>query len=97
MVPLLLALVAANVAFYHWMRQPTREGRKVMDRIDGLEMYLTTAEADELSLAALAPVTPERFESLLPYAIALGVENRWAERLEESLARVGQTPESAAS
>ena len=30
--------------------------------------------------------TPELFERYLPYAIALGVENRWAERFQSVLA-----------
>lgn len=58
----------------------------MMDRIAGFKQYLSIAE--ERRLEALHPPekTPELFERYLPYAIALEVENRWAERFAGVLA-----------
>ena len=73
----LLALPLVISAFI-WMAAPTREGRLVMDRIAGFERYLSITEEDRLEVLHPPEKTPELFERYLPYAIALGVENRWA-------------------
>ncbi len=46
-----------------------------MTQIKGFEEFLSRVDADRLSRM---DITPETFESLLPYAMALGVEKRWA-------------------
>ena len=86
MIPLVLGLVAVNAAFRHLLKAPTEAGRKVMDHIDGLRMYLSTAEEDFLHAAHPPERTPEVFERFLPYAVALGVENQWAEKFSDVLA-----------
>jgi uncharacterized membrane protein len=58
-----------------------------MDQIDGLKMYLETAEANRLNLEGEPPMTVERFERLLPFAIALGVEKPWSDHFEAELKR----------
>ena len=88
LVPILVLLGIVNVRFYQFLKQPTREGREVMDRIDGFRMYLSTAEGDVLMAASSPPrKTPELFEQFLPYALALGVETAWAEQFAEVLER----------
>lgn len=82
------SIVVVNVIFAFLMRAPTVQGRKVMDQIDGFKMYLDTAEKNRLNFEGKAPaMTVSRFESLLPYAIALGVEKPWSEHFEGELAR----------
>jgi len=81
-----LCLVAMNFLFYHLLKQPTLAGRVVMDQIEGFKMYLTTAEGAELA-QAVPEKTPQLYERLLPYAIALGVENQWTEQFEDVLRR----------
>jgi uncharacterized membrane protein YgcG len=82
-VPLLLALAVVNWLFSYLLKQPTRTGQVAIDQINGFRMYLTTAEGDEIRHAP--PRTPELFETMLPYAIALGVENAWSERFTDVL------------
>ncbi len=86
-----LALVAGfamlNGVFYYLLRAPTAAGRQVMDRIEGLQMYLRTAETPRLNLAGAPEITAERFERLLPYAIALDAEKPWSEAFERAFAR----------
>jgi hypothetical protein len=69
-----------QVVFLFLMRAPTPAGRRVMDEIEGFKMYLDTAEQDRLDRMRSPELTPEVFESFLPYAFALGVENNWCER-----------------
>lgn len=90
LAPVLLVLVGVNFLFLHLLKRPTLAGRKVMDAIEGFKMYLTTAEGAELALAAPAK-TPQLYERLLPYAIALGVENQWAEQFSDVLARAAES------
>jgi len=89
MGPVLVVLIGVNFLFFYLLKQPTLAGRKVMDQIGGFKMYLTTAEGAELAQAAPAK-TPQLYERLLPYAIALGVENRWAEQFSDVLHAAAQ-------
>lgn len=81
------SIVAANVVFAILLRAPTVQGRKVMDQIEGFRMYLETAEKERLNLVGEPQMTVPRFEAILPYAIALGVEKPWSEHFEGELAR----------
>jgi uncharacterized membrane protein YgcG len=71
--------------FSFLMRAPTPDGRLVMDEIEGFRMYLDTAERDRLDRMRSPALTPEVFESFLPYAYALGVENNWCKRFASEL------------
>lgn len=82
-----ISIVGLCIAFAVLMRAPTLQGRRIMDQIDGLKLYLETAEKDRMNMAGEPPMTVERFERLLPYAIALGVEKPWSEHFEAELAR----------
>lgn len=81
------SMVLICVVFTVLLRAPTVQGRKLMDQIDGLKLYLETAEKNRLNIVDEPPMTIERFERLLPYAIALGVEKPWSEHFEGELAR----------
>ncbi|WIY53531.1 DUF2207 domain-containing protein [Devosia sp. YIM 151766] len=81
------SLVLISVVFSVLMRAPTVQGRKVMDQIDGFKLYLETAEKNRLNIEDEPPMSVERFERILPYAIALGVEKPWSEHFEAELQR----------
>jgi len=78
---LLAAISAVQVPFGHWMRAPTVAGRKLLDQLEGLRLYLSLAERDELSRAKAPPMTVDEYQRLLPYALALNVEKTWGDRL----------------
>ncbi|MBO3759083.1 DUF2207 domain-containing protein [Ciceribacter sp. L1K22] len=79
-------IVLLNVVFYFLMGAPTPLGRKLMDGIEGLRTYLTLAEKDRLNMAGAPTMSPQHFETLLPYAVALGVEKPWTKAFEAWLA-----------
>ncbi|MHA1547683.1 MAG: DUF2207 family protein, partial [Alphaproteobacteria bacterium] len=62
-------------------------GRMVMDQIEGLELYIRTAEAERMNFASAPELTTEQFERLLPYAVALEAEEPWSEAFAEAFAR----------
>ena len=82
-----ISIVLVTVIFAVLMRAPTIQGRKIMDQIDGFKMYLETAEKERLNMTGEPVMTVTRFERILPYAIALGVEKPWSEHFEGELAR----------
>ena len=89
-VPVLFLIGAAmNGVFYHLLKAPTAAGRKLLDQIDGFRLYLTVAEKDRLNSQNPPQKTPQLFEMFLPYALALNVEQQWAEQFTEVLAQAG--------
>jgi hypothetical protein len=89
----LLAIIVLNFVFYHLLKAPTRLGRRVMDKIEGFELYLSVAEKDRMNLLNPPEHTPELFEKFLPYALALGVEQAWSEGFADVLSAASRDPE----
>ncbi|WP_430258318.1 DUF2207 domain-containing protein [Neorhizobium sp. IRS_2294] len=90
--PLLVSvggIVLANVMFFFLMGAPTPLGAKLMDGIEGLRLYLTVAEKDRMNMAGAPQMSPQHFEKLLPYAVALGVEKPWSQAFDTWLAAAG--------
>ncbi|WP_373456299.1 DUF2207 domain-containing protein [Rhizobium sp. L1K21] len=80
------SIVVANIIFFFIMGAPTPLGSKIMDEIAGLRLYLTLAEKDRMNMQGAPKMSPKHFETLLPYAVALGVEKPWNEAFEKWLA-----------
>lgn len=89
-IALLTSFAALNGLFSYLMRAPTALGRPVMDQLNGFKLYLETAEKDRLNMQA-PELTAERFEALLPYAVALDVEKPWAKAFDAALRRANPT------
>ena len=67
------------------------EGRKLQDAIQGLRQYMSVAEKDDLARMKAPPQTPQEFARLLPYAVALDVEETWADRFTTILGAAAVT------
>ena len=79
------ALMAITlIVFGRLVKAPTAEGRKLMDEVEGLKLYLSVAERDELARMQAPDSRPaldeKRYEMLLPYAVALEVEDAWTKK-----------------
>jgi uncharacterized membrane protein YgcG len=70
----------ANLVFGKLLKAPTVAGRATMDHVEGFRLYLDVAEGDELKLIDAPPLTVRLYERHLPAALALEVEQHWAER-----------------
>lgn len=79
-------IVLINVICFFLMGAPTPLGRRLMDEIEGLRIYLTLAEKDRMNMAGAPMMSPQHFETLLPYAVALGVEKPWSRTFQTWLA-----------
>ncbi len=93
-LPLAIPLIGLPfvISSFFWMSAPTKEGRGVLDRIAGFKQYLSITERDRLDRMQAPEDTLELFERYLPYAIALDVENRWADRYTGLLAAAAAAP-----
>lgn len=83
MVVLILIAVAINWLCYELLKAPTRAGRALLDKIEGFRNYIELAEKQDLDYRYSGGRTPVLFESFLPYALALGVEQQWAEHFTD--------------
>lgn len=87
---LIVAIAALNGLFMYLMPSATPKGQKVRTEIEGFKLYLEKAEKLQLNAAEVGtgrppPMTTARYETFLPYAIALGVEEPWTKHFEKML------------
>lgn len=77
----------ATAGFNYLIYAPTELGQEMTAKIKGFRMYLDKSEKEMLNYFTPPEKTPELFEKMLPYAIALGVENKWGKKFEGVLAK----------
>ena len=82
----LVAMLAMHYFFYQWLKAPTLAGRRLLDQIDGFKHYLQVAEDDEIAMRNAPDFSTDIYETWLPYAIALGLENEWTAKLNRAVA-----------
>lgn len=87
--PIATALAALAVlipfGFSFIMDRPTREARALLDQIEGLELYMRMAEGPALNALNPPERTLEHYRELLPYAVALGLEQAWGAHFSGAL------------
>jgi len=91
-IGLLGVLVLINLVMPFLIAAPTEKGQKLRAEIEGLKLYMETAEKGRIN-SARAPddktaereplMTAERYEELVPYAVALDVEKPWSQYFEK--------------
>jgi uncharacterized membrane protein YgcG len=92
LVSLSIALVVlVNVIFFYLLKNISPQARKMFDAIEGFKQFLVATEKDRLNMLNPSERTPELFEKYLPYALALDVEQRWAEQFSDVLADFSAT------
>lgn len=89
-------ILAALIVFVFAVLMPRRtmQGVETLEKINGLKLYMETAEKDRIAMLQ-SPDSPyagkkglpkqsvELFEKLLPYAMVLGVEGEWAKQFAD--------------
>ena len=81
-------LLVVNIIFYNLIKAYTPEGRKLKDEIDGFKSFLSVTEKDRLNFHNPPEKTPQLFERMLPFALALGVEHAWAKQFASVFANL---------
>ena len=74
-------LSACFIWVFGWhMPRVTREGALVVEEVKGFKRFLSVTEKARLDFSDAPERKPEQFAELLPAAIALGVEAKWAKQ-----------------
>ena len=73
-------LTFVNLIFLYLMKAPTRQGRKLLDEIEGFRHFLAMVEHLPMDLPDAPNVKPGLYEKYLPYALALEVEQEWCDQ-----------------
>jgi Predicted membrane protein len=82
-----------SIIYLYVIGARTEFGSKVKAELDGFKMYLGTAEKQWLNQLMPPEKTPEHFEEMLPYAVALDVGNEWCRKFSDVLKMNNYTPE----
>ncbi|MCZ6802644.1 MAG: DUF2207 domain-containing protein [Proteobacteria bacterium] len=85
MIFILLVAAIINWIFYELLKAPTLAGRELLDKIEGFKQYINVTEKHDLKYKYSGGKTPELFERILPFAIALDFEQTWGEQFEDVL------------
>ncbi|MFT4567659.1 MAG: putative membrane protein YgcG [Saprospiraceae bacterium] len=85
--------VVGFLLYIYLIRQPTIKKLGLRSRIKGFKMYLELVEEERLSVLHPPEMTPAYFESVLPYAFALGVEHKWSEKFKSILDQAQYRPQ----
>ena len=85
------------LAFSPIMPRKTQKGVRALEELLGLTEYIRRAELDRIEFHDAPEKSPQLFEKLLPYAIALNLTSIWAKQFEGLLDEpptwyVGATP-----
>ena len=75
------------------MERLTLDGAQLFSELEGFRMYLKTAEEHRLNMLTPPDRTPELFERLLPYAVALDVSNDWCKKFGDVLLGANYSPD----
>jgi uncharacterized membrane protein len=82
-VPFVIAAIVSGliVATFGWiMPARTVEGARALERVLGFEEFLRRVEGERFERLVK---TPEMFERFLPFAMAFGVERKWAKAFQD--------------
>lgn len=94
-VPLAAAILSAAVVAIFFIRlMPVRSRQCVshLAQVEGLLMYIESTEKKPLAVLNAPEETIERYERILPYAIALGAAEAWERRFAPLLERAQYEP-----
>ncbi|MAI91126.1 DUF2207 domain-containing protein [Ponticaulis sp.] len=83
-------LIILNLIFMYLMPAQTKKGERARSEILGLRLYMETAEKHQMNAVdphgdTLPAMSKDRYEELLPYAMALDVEKPWSKYFEDVL------------
>ncbi len=89
-------VIIGHLLYLYLIVRPGKEKLKMQADIEGLKMYISLAEEKQMQYFNPPKVTPDVFERLLPYAIALKTEKVWGDKFEKTLLQSMQSVDSYA-
>lgn len=89
-------ILIGHMLYSYLIVRPGKKKLQMQADIEGLKMYINLAEEKQMQFFNPPKVTPEIFEKLLPYAIALKTEKVWGDKFEKMLLQSMQSVDSYA-
>ncbi len=89
-----LLVIIGHLLYLYLIVRPGKTLLQQQADIEGLKMYISMAEEKQIQYFNPPKVTPEVFEKLLPYAIALKTEKVWGDKFENTLLQSMQSADS---
>lgn len=79
------AMISIGIAigFLVLMKKKTKEGAVLQEKLEGFEHFLSMTQKERLDFHNAPERKPKEFMEYLPYAIALGVEDKWAKQFAD--------------
>ena len=68
--------------YQYVIKRPSEEKLRQKSLIEGFKMYMGAAENEQLKFHNPPQMTPQVFETLLPFAMVLGVDDIWGEKFD---------------
>ena len=75
----MIGSVGSVIILAFMYRRRTRKGYEALDHLKGFKQFLSVTEKERYAFHNAPAKSPEQFMQYLPYAIAFGVEEKWAE------------------
>lgn len=83
-----LVLAFSIMLLYQYLiKQPSKEKLRKQSLIDGFKMYMGAAENEQIKFHNPPQMTPQVFETLLPFAMVMGVDQIWGQKFDDLLKR----------
>lgn len=86
----IMILVVGTSVFAWLIQQPSEDKVALWAEIKEMQQYLKLSEEKRRAVPNAPKMTEDYFQSILPYAIALGIENNWAADLASDVANTLQ-------
>lgn len=71
--------------YQYIIKRPSEEKLRKKSLIEGFKMYMGAAENEQLKFHNPPQMTPQVFETLLPFAMVLGVDQIWGQKFDAML------------
>lgn len=79
----IFAAATIMIGFRMLMKRKTKEGAILQEDLEGFKLFLSMTQKERLDFHNAPKRRPKEFMEYLPYAIALEVEEKWAEQFRD--------------
>lgn len=78
-----ILLIGSIILLSFSSRRRTQKGYEALDHLKGFKQFLSVTEKERYEFHNAPEKSPEQFMEYLPYAIAFGVDEKWAESFKD--------------
>lgn len=82
---ILFLFLTTDSIFADLMKKPTPLGVDIIIKTRGFELFLQATDEDQMNFRNPPDKTPSLFERYLPFALALGLEQKWSNQFSQIL------------